>query len=160
MQYQPRPTRISRGMCASARRHHLWPTCIGQRHATSAKACTHQLWRVRIVWVTSVGACAHQPGDTANDWRNQPRPACIGRGMCTSGLCPSANDRRHRPRPARINRGVWASGKRRRPIACNINQDLYASTSDINRGQCASAKDMRHWLRIARNNRGVCASAG
>jgi len=73
MQNQLMLSRISRGVCVSAGRHRPRPAPIGQRQATSAKACM-------------------------------------------------------------INRGVWASGKRRRQTACNINQDLYASTSDINRG--------------------------
>ncbi|KAG5608047.1 hypothetical protein H5410_019328 [Solanum commersonii] len=30
---------------------------VGQRQATSAKACTHQMWPVRIGWETLVVAC-------------------------------------------------------------------------------------------------------
>jgi len=34
---------------------------VGQRHAASSKAFMHQPWHMRIVWMTSVVACAHRP---------------------------------------------------------------------------------------------------
>jgi len=39
---------------------------VGNRHAASAKACTHKPWNVRIGWASPAVACAHQPtaGDT------------------------------------------------------------------------------------------------
>jgi len=72
-QHQPRPRCISRGLRASAGRHHPWPACIGQRHDTSVKACTHQMWHVRIWQTTSAIGVEHQP-----------RPARISRGLCAS----------------------------------------------------------------------------
>ena len=34
---------------------------VGNRHGASAKACTHQSWRVRIGWVSPAVTCAHHP---------------------------------------------------------------------------------------------------
>ena len=44
---------------------------VDQRHATSAKAYTHQPWRVPIGWATYSLACEHRPN-----------LAHINRGMC------------------------------------------------------------------------------
>jgi len=90
MENQPRPACISRGVCASTGRQRPWPAHIGQRQATSAKACSHKPWCVGI-WQTTSAKCM----------QHQPRHARISRGVCASA-------RHHRPWTARIGQGLHA----------------------------------------------------
>ncbi|KAG5614862.1 hypothetical protein H5410_014686 [Solanum commersonii] len=64
----------------------------------------------------------------------------------------STNERQYQPRPTHIRRCICASGKRRRPMSCNINQGIHASVvvcddrmGDIGCGFRASARRHRSW---------------
>ena len=91
IEHKLKPALISRGVCASVGRQRRWPAPIDQWQATSAKACSHKPWCVRI-WQTT----------SANGLQHKPRPARISRGVCASAGC-------HRPWPARIGPCLHAS---------------------------------------------------
>ena len=153
MQHQLRPALISCGVCASVGRQRLWPARIDQWQATSAKACSHKPWCVRI-WQTT----------SANGMQHQPRPARISRGVCASAGC-------HRPWPARIGQGLHASTMACAHLANDVSQQhaecLHVSAVaiahrlvDIGRDLRASSYGRQNRPRPTRINHGVYASAG
>jgi len=112
MQHRPGPSCISRGVCASSGRHRLWPACISQRQGTSAKAYTHQPWRVRIVWATSLLSARIGKATSAQRQATSAKACAHLTWHGRIRHATSANGKQHRPRPARICRGVCASAGR------------------------------------------------
>ena len=100
MQHQPRPARLTRGVCASAGRHRPWPARIGQGLHASTMASAHlandvSQQHAACLHVSAV-AIAHRLVDIGRDLR------------------ASSYGRQNRPRPTRINHGVYASAGRHR----------------------------------------------
>jgi len=150
------------------------PTPLSQNPRSGIKSsnwATYRTWHVGVIQATSPTAggiseglhasdvaCAHLANASAIGMENQPRPACISRGVC-------ASTGRQRPWPARIsqqqatsakactkNRGVCTYGKQHRPTARSINQGLDAFCLGLRASDGrhhpwpdASANDRRHW---------------
>ena len=133
MQHQPRPTRISRGVCASAGRHNPLPARFGQILHTSTVACAY--------WQTT----------SSHGMQYQPRPTRISRDMCASA-------RRHHLWRTCIGQRHATSAK-----ACTHQLWRVRIVWVTSIGACAhqpgdTTNDWRHQLRPARIGRGMCTS--
>jgi len=109
-QHQPRPARISRGVCASAGRH-----LRRQRQATSANFYMHLTWPARFGQATSANGKRHRPGDIGRGLPALPRPVQIVEPT-------SAVDCLHRPWPVHIDHSSSGVAFLHLPWPANIGQ--------------------------------------
>ncbi|KAG5614909.1 hypothetical protein H5410_014733 [Solanum commersonii] len=130
--------------------HRKWRVRIGQREATFAKACKHQLWRVRIWQMTSSNDIHHQAkpgriirGVCASAKRHRLWPACIGginQGLDASDVaCASANGAangsNNQPMSARITPALHTLVSQRRAWPTRIFLGLHTTVlADVRRG--------------------------
>ncbi|KAG5614861.1 hypothetical protein H5410_014685 [Solanum commersonii] len=122
---------ISQGLHTSAVACAYLANDVGQKHAASAKACTHQSWHVCIGWGViglglRVSARQHRPTTGSN---NQ------GLHALTMACVHRLGD---------IDRGLRALARRRRPMISNIIQGLH--TFDVAYNISQHQPRRVHWL--------------